>query len=97
MAIRYMSKEKEDNLIEVEVDSHGCIDGIYACYGRFNTSHEYSCGFKPDNGWYRIADYTIEQIKMFKKRGVLISYSKAFEYLREIVEEAQTSDFNTED
>lgn len=86
MAIRCMSKEKEDNLIEVEVDSHGCIDGIYGCYGRFNTSHKYSCGFKPDNGWYRIADYSLEDIKKFKEKGVSISYSKTCEYLRESVE-----------
>lgn len=90
MGIRYMSKEKADNLIEVEVYAHGCMDGIFECYGRFDTSHKFTCGFKPDDGWYRIADYGIETLKMFKKRGVTISYSKTCAYLREIVEEVAT-------
>lgn len=90
MGIRYMSKEKADNLIEVEVYSHGCLDGIFECYGRFNTTHEYSCGFKPDDGWYRIATYSIESLKMFKKRGVSILYNETCKYLREIVEETTT-------
>lgn len=70
MGISYMSKEREDNLIEINVYGHGCIEGLYNCEGRFDTAHLFSDGFEPDDGWYRIADYTAARLKYFKDKGV---------------------------
>lgn len=86
MGIRSMSREKEENLIEISVEGHGCVDGIFECYGRFNTSHKFSCGFKPDEGWYRIADYTVGALQELRKDGIAISYSDTCKYLQELVE-----------
>ena len=55
------------------------MEGIYNCEGRFNTSHKYSDGFKPDEGWYRIADYMIEDLKKFKSRNMIIMYEDTCE------------------
>lgn len=87
MGIRYLSKERADNLIEIYVYAHGCIDGIYNCEGRFNTQHIFSDGFKPDEGWYHIADYMIDELKFFRKRGVIITYSDTCKYVQKLVEE----------
>ena len=77
--MRFMSEEKEDNLIAINVCGHGCMEGIYNCEGRFNTSNKYSDGFKPDEGWYRIADYMIEDLKKFKSRNMIIMYEDTCE------------------
>lgn len=86
MGIRYMNKEREDNLVEINVYGHGCMDGIYKCEGRFDTSHVFSDGFSPDDGWYRIADYTVAQLKQLKNKGIKIGYSEYCEYVQKVVE-----------
>lgn len=73
MGIRYMCKEREDNLIDINVYGHGCMEGLYNCEGRFNTKHVFSDGFNPDSGWYRIADYRVNEMKVldgFGKKSV---------------------------
>lgn len=85
MGIRYMCKEREDNLIEIHVCGHGCIEGIYNCEGRFDTSHVFSDGFSPDDGWYRIADYTISQLKFFKDKNIKITYSDTCDDVEQVV------------
>lgn len=35
MGIRYMCREREDNLIEIHVYGHACIEGYFKCEGRF--------------------------------------------------------------
>ena len=67
------SKEREDNLIDINVYGHGCMEGLYNCEGRFNTKHIFSDGFNPDSGWYRIADYRVNDLKVFMKKGINIS------------------------
>lgn len=81
MGIRVMSKERTDHLVAIHVDAHGCVEGIFNCEGRFDITHEYSCGFKPDDGWYRIADYTVSDLRRFHKRNIPISYSDTCQYL----------------
>lgn len=76
MGFRFMEKEKEDNLIEIDVASWGNVDGVYDCYGKFDTTHKFTtCDFNPDNGWYRIATYTADKILKFEKNGVKVSFS----------------------
>lgn len=86
MGIRYLSQEREDNLIEINVYGHGCIEGIYTCEGRFNTNHIFKDGFKPDDGWYRIADYSIHELKAFKNKGITITCSNTCENVRKAIE-----------
>lgn len=86
MGIRYMSKEREDNLVAVNVCGHGCVEGIFNCEGRFDTSHEYSDGFKPDDGWYRIADYMVGDLRRFKSRGIEITYDDTCKEIKDEVE-----------
>lgn len=86
MGVRYLSKERENNLIAIHVYGHGCMDNVFTCEGKFNTSHKYSDGFKPDEGWYRIADYSVEELKKFKFRNVTITYSVTCEEIKENVE-----------
>ena len=81
-----MSKEREDNLVAIHVYGHGCLEGIFNCEGKFDTSHEYSDGFKPDEDWYRIADYTIKELKNFKSRNIKITYSDTCDEVKENVE-----------
>lgn len=85
MGIRYMTKEREDNLVQIHVEGHGCVDGIFNCYGRFNNSHAFSDGFKPDGGWYRISDYTIDDLKKFKLRNVVITCSDTCKEVKEAI------------
>ena len=89
MGIRYMCKEREDNLIEIHVYGHGCMDGIYNCDGRFDTSHVFSDGFKPDDGWYRIADYGIDELKKFKDKNIKITYSDTCNDVEQAVNSAK--------
>jgi len=86
MGIRYMCKEREDNLIDINVYGHGCMEGLYECEGRFNTKHVFSDGFNPDNGWYRIADYRVNDLKIFKKKGINITYDDNCKYVKNLVE-----------
>ena len=85
MGIRCMSKERTDNLIAVHVYKHGCMDGLFCCEGRFNTEHIFSDGFKPDDGWYRIADYTVSHLKMFEKNNIEVTYSDTCAYVKQLV------------
>ena len=62
MGIRYMCKEREDNLIDI------------------------SDGFNPDSGWYRIADYRVNDLKVFMKKGINITYDDSCKYVKELVE-----------
>lgn len=86
MGFRFLSAEKTAHLLEVQVSSHGCCEGFYECYGKFDTTHEYTCGFKPDDDWYRIATYSISDLRNLVRRGVTISYSYSCEYLKNLVE-----------
>lgn len=79
MGIRFISKEKEENLIAINVCGHGCMEGIYNCEGKFDTSHKFSDGFKPDEGWYRIADYMVSDLKRFISRNVVITFEDTCE------------------
>lgn len=74
MGIRTMAKDREDALIEIEVNGHGCMDGIYNCSGRFDITCKID-GFCPDGDWYRIGDYTVNKLLSFKERGVILTYS----------------------
>ena len=85
MGIRYMCKEREDNLIDINVYGHGCMEGLYKCEGRFNTKHVFSDGFNPDNGWYRIADYRVNDLKIFKKKGINITYDDNCKYVKNLL------------
>lgn len=86
MGIRYMCKEREDNLIDINVYGHGCMEGLYNCEGRFNTKHVFSDGFNPDSGWYRIADYRVNDLKVFRKKGINITYDDSCKYVKDLVE-----------
>ena len=81
-----MCKEREDNLIDINVYGHGCMEGLYNCEGRFNTKHVFSDGFNPDSGWYRIADYRVNDLKVFRKKGINITYDDSCKYVKELVE-----------
>ena len=84
MGCRIMEKEKADNLIEIEVFTKGDVDGVYECYGRFDTSHEFTtCNFHPDDGWYRIATYSASEILAFEQRGVNVTFD--YDWLEEEV------------
>lgn len=85
MGIRYMCKEREDNLIDINVYGHGCMEGLYNCEGRFNTKHIFSDGFNPDSGWYRIADYRVNDLKVFMKKGINITYDDSCKYVSELI------------
>ena len=75
MGIRIMSKEKEDNLIEINVLEEENFEGFYECEGRFDTSHVFvTCDFTPDDGWYRIATYTKSDLRKFKEKGIPVTY-----------------------
>ncbi|MEE1255996.1 MAG: hypothetical protein UHN47_05740 [Lachnospiraceae bacterium] len=92
MGIRYMSKERADNLTEIHVYGGACVQGHFKCQGKFNTEHEFSDGFKPDDGWYRIADYTVANLRKFKNRNIPITYSDTCDYVKKRVENEMDED-----
>ena len=71
MGCRIMEKEKADNLIEIEVFTKGDVDGVYECYGRFDTSHVID----------RIATYSAAEILAFEQRGVNVTFD--YDWLEE--------------
>ena len=65
-----MCKEREDNLIDINVYGHGCMEGLYNCEGRFNTKHV----------------YRVNDLKVFRKNGIDITYGDSCKYVKDLVE-----------
>jgi hypothetical protein len=84
MALHTLNKERLDNLININVSSHGCMDYWFRCDLKFDITHVFNDGFKPDSDWYW-ADLNITELTNCKNRGVIVTFSDTCEDAKQMI------------